>query len=395
VTTDPPLPHALAWLVRLRNICHHLMEPPQFSESTLLMNIAFPLPVAITTVLCAAVCLVGGCSRGPSRQAAAIEFSRIPQADAGGRETQDIIEGIVTGAQPGQQIVLYAKSGRWWVQPLVTHPFTKLGGKSGMKWTNATHLGTDYVAILVEPGYRPPPVLDNLPKVGGPAGSAVIAVVGTKGAAAPPSKTIEFSGYQWRLRDVPSSRGGANNNYSSKNAWTDESGALHMKIAREGNDWSCAEISLTRSLGYGTYKVTVSDASKLDKAVVFTMFTWDYARPDENNGEMDMEYRHWSGSRENFEYFVSPFYAGQNAIRAYMPPATLIHSLRWEPGRATFRTVRASDPASKVVAENIFTSGIPVHGIESFRMCFYIDRFHGLPSQEGSEVVIEKFEYFP
>src|SRR5580704_15414115 len=102
--------------------------------------------------------------------------------------------------------------------------------------------------------------------------------------------------------------------------------------------------------------------------------------------KMNMEYRHWSGSHENFEYFVSPFYAGQNAIRAYMPPATLIHSLRWEAGRATFRTVRSSDPASKVVAENIFTSGIPVHGIESFRMCFYIDRFHGLPSQEGSEV---------
>jgi len=153
-------------------------------------------------------------------------------------------------------------------------------------------------------------------------------VAGTKGAASPPSKTIEFCGYQWRLRDVPSSRGGASNNYSSQNVWTDASGAMHMKIAREGKDWTCAEISLTRSLGYGTYKVTVRDASKLDKAVVFTMFTWDYARPDENSGEMDMEYRHWSGSRENFEYFVSPFYAGQNAIRAYMPPATLIHSLR-------------------------------------------------------------------
>src|SRR5580704_6711918 len=81
--------------------------------------------------------------------------------------------------------------------------------------------------------------------------------------------------------------------------------------------------------------------------------------------KMNMEYRHWSGSLENFEYFVSPFYAGQNAIRAYMPAATLIHSLRWEPGRATFR------------------------------MCLYLDRFHGRPSQEGSEVVIEKFEYFP
>jgi hypothetical protein len=356
---------------------------------------AFALSVATTAILCAGVFLLGGCRRGPRRQAAAIEFSRIPQADPGGSETQDIIEGIVTGAQPGQQIVLYAKSGRWWVQPLVTHPFTKLGGKPNMKWTNATHLGTDYAAILVEPGYRPPPILDNLPNVGGPAGSAVIAVAGTKGAASSPSKTIDFSGYQWRLREVPSSRGGANNNYSAKNVWTDSSGALHMKIAPDGNDWTCAEISLTRSLGYGTYKVTVRDASKLDEVNVFTMFTWDYARPVENNGEMDMEFRHWSGSRENFEYLVSPFYAGQNAIRALMPPAALIHSLRWEPGRAAFRTVRASDPAGKAVAQNIFTSNIPEHGIESFRMCLYIDRYRGLPSAEGSEVVIEKFEYFP
>ena len=82
------------------------MEPLQFSESTLLMNTVFPSPVAISTVLCAAVCLLGGCSRGPNRQAAAIEFTRIPQADPGGRETQDIIEGTVAGAQPGQQIVL-------------------------------------------------------------------------------------------------------------------------------------------------------------------------------------------------------------------------------------------------------------------------------------------------
>lgn len=37
-----------------------------------------------------------------------------------------LIEGVVEGAQPGEQNVLYAKSGQWWIQPLVTHPFTKL-----------------------------------------------------------------------------------------------------------------------------------------------------------------------------------------------------------------------------------------------------------------------------
>src|SRR5258706_4372617 len=76
-----------------------------------------------------------GCHSRHSNSQPSIEFTRIPQADEGGRETHDIIEGRVAGAHPGQQIVLYARSGTWWVQPLVSQPFTKVGPNS--KWTNA------------------------------------------------------------------------------------------------------------------------------------------------------------------------------------------------------------------------------------------------------------------
>src|ERR1035441_8817679 len=216
------------------------------------------VPAAV--ILCVGMCLLAGChSRTPAR---AIEFSRIPEANPGGRETQDIIEGFVTGAHTGQRIVLYAKSGRWYVQPLVTHPFTKLTAQAaGMKWTNATHLGTEYAAILVDQGYHPRPVVDELPKLGGQAEGAVVAIASIKGAASPPSKIVEFSGYSWRLRDAPSSRGGVSNNYSSNNVWVDKHGAMHMKIARAGDAWTCAEVSLTTSLGYGTYKVTVRNTS--------------------------------------------------------------------------------------------------------------------------------------
>src|ERR1700733_1061682 len=44
----------------------------------------------------------------------AIEFTRIPQADEGGRDKHDIIEGRVTGPSAQHQIVLYAKSRVWW-----------------------------------------------------------------------------------------------------------------------------------------------------------------------------------------------------------------------------------------------------------------------------------------
>ena len=36
-----------------------------------------------------------------------------------------VIEGRVTGARPGQQIVLFARSGAWYVQPFTDQPFTK------------------------------------------------------------------------------------------------------------------------------------------------------------------------------------------------------------------------------------------------------------------------------
>src|ERR1019366_638581 len=120
---------------------------------------------AAVILLAIASSSLSGCRKQPAGGSASIEFSRVPQADQGGRAKHDIIEGRVTGAKPGEQIVLYAKSGSWWVQPLVSNPFTKIQGNS--KWTNATHLGTEYAALLVEPGYPPAQTMTALPGVGG------------------------------------------------------------------------------------------------------------------------------------------------------------------------------------------------------------------------------------
>ena len=95
-------------------------------------------------------------------------------------------------------------------------------------WRNSTHLGTEYAALLVEADYRPPARADVLPSPGGP----VIAVATAKGEGSvdrPPAKA-DFSGYEWQIRQVPSDRGGANE-YDPANAWTDERGALHLRIA--------------------------------------------------------------------------------------------------------------------------------------------------------------------
>jgi hypothetical protein len=257
-------------------------------------------------------------------------------------------------------------------------------------------LGTEYAALLVEPGYRPAATIGVLPSPGG----GVVAVSSVKGmeGGSQVSKTLNFSGYEWRIRNAPSSRGGVMNEYDPANAWTDAGGALHLRVTKASGKWVCAEVSLTRTLGYGTYSFVVRDTSHLDPAAVFGMFTWDYAGEDPNHREMSMEMTRWGDpDSKNAQYVVEPFYVPTNVARFEAPPGVLTHSFRWQAGRVAFRTVRGvqKDSGAPVVSEDVFDSGVPVPGVETIRMNLYA--FHGGKNQlqNEAEVVIEKFQYLP
>ncbi|MBC7932346.1 MAG: sensor histidine kinase [Rubrivivax sp.] len=143
------------------------------------VNLVPPVLVRMR-VLLALICFLplGGCNREEADAGPLIQFIKIPQAEQGGRPMFETIEGSVTGARPGQRIVLYARSGAWYVQPFADQPFTDVQPDS--KWRNSTHLGTEYAALLVEPEYQPPAVTDLLPVRGG----AVAAVASTPGTPA-------------------------------------------------------------------------------------------------------------------------------------------------------------------------------------------------------------------
>lgn len=335
--------------------------------------------------------LIGCRAPGPNGQPS-IEFSRVPQADAGAPDKFDIIEGRVKGEHPGQQIVLYARSGSWWVQPLSNQPFTKIQPQS--RWTNSTHLGTEYAALLVNPGFVPPSPVDALPAVGG----AVAAVAVAKGQSAAPSPSIQFSGYEWRVRTAPSHRGSRDNPYEAANAWTDRDGAMHLRIAKTSGRWSCAEVSLVRSLGYGTYSFVVRDTGHLEPGAVFSIFTYDYARADQYYGEMAVEISQWGNPAiKNAQYVVQPFWVPANVVRFAAPAGVVTHSFRWEPGRVEFRTVRGSQTigSASPVAEHVFVAGVATHGVESVRANLYVYGPAHQPLEKGAEVVIDKFEYLP
>ncbi|MGB2603118.1 MAG: hypothetical protein WBC78_05960, partial [Candidatus Sulfotelmatobacter sp.] len=79
------------------------------------------------------------------------------------------------------------------------------------------------------------------------------------------------------------------------------------------------------------------------------------------------------------------------------PPGTLTHTMLWEPGRASFKTVRGSSmrAGAPVVSEHVFTSGVPSPGQELLEFMLYFVASDKNPIQKGAEVVVEKFEFLP
>jgi hypothetical protein len=335
-----------------------------------------------------------GACQGPPSGSPSIEFTTVPEAGAGGSDRVAPITGRVTGARDDQQIVLFAKSGVWWVQPLTIKPFTPIDADSTFR--NTTHLGTEYAALLVEPDYRPPATVDVLPKVGG----RVVAVAAVKGKGdfvERPRRTLAFSGYEWELRAIPSDRGGANE-YDPDNAWTDDEGLLHLRLASRGGRWTSVEVINTRSLGYGTYSFVVRDTSQLDPAAALGMLTWDEQGADQNHRELDIEISQWGVKTvNNAQYVVQPYYVPANVSRFAAPPGLLTHTFRWEPGRVLFKTMRGAvlGTSAAALAEHEFTAGIPVPGTERVRMNLYFFRYSAEPPKRDVEVVIERFQYLP
>lgn len=337
-----------------------------------------------------------GCHSQKSGGGPSIEFTHIPPAAQGGPERVDTISGRVRNARPNQQIVIYAHSGQWWVQPQPDHPLIPIRADS--TFGTETHLGFEYAALLVDPEYHPLPTLDLAPTRGGPVAFVTI-VKGTGALQFAPVGSLRFSGYDWAVRTIASDKGGRNNLYDPENAWTDASGALHMQIKKRSSMWSCAEIFLNHSLGYGTYSVTVRDTSHLEPAAAFSMFVFDEWASEQHFREMDIEVggRRDATNKYNAQYVIQPLFIPGNLFAFKAPSGTLTYVLRWESGHATFKTLRgrSAGAGAQLVSEHEFTSAIPGPGKAVPRLIFFVVASDKNPMQKPSEVVVEKFEYLP
>jgi hypothetical protein len=347
-----------------------------------------------------------GCHSSSRNSAATVAFSKVAAAyqespyktDITERDYKtDIIEGRVTGARSGQRIVLYAKTdGRWGVCRQSGQPFTNI--ETDGRWKASVHLGIRYAALLVEPTYNPPEQTESLPLVGN--GVVALAVVNGEGPAQvlPSPKILNFSGYEWTTSAGPIFRAGSRNFFDPANVWTDERGALHLRISGSPGKWTAAEVKLTRSLGYGTYRFQVRDVSHLEPSALLTLITWDGGGTESNRRELDVELGRWGHlDNTNVDYVVQPYYVPANFVAFRAPPGLYTHSFRWESGNVTFSTVAGSSNSGggRVINQHVFTSGVPSPGGESVRIALYVFHQGQIALKNENEVIIDKFEYLP
>lgn len=107
-----------------------------------------------------------GTKKGNGPIPPAVTITQIPPRGEG-EDSQGNIAGSVTGvaAPEKYKIVIYTHTNQWYVQPLIDAPYTPINEDG--TWSNWTHLGYRYAALLVRPSFQPKATLLALPQVGG------------------------------------------------------------------------------------------------------------------------------------------------------------------------------------------------------------------------------------
>lgn len=215
---------------------------------------------------------------------------------------------------------------------------------------------------------------------------------------------LAFSGYDWLVK---SGRWGPDNNYFShlpQNVWVDGQGRLHLKLTRSQGVWRCAEVILTQSLGYGTYRFYIdSPVSDPPPNVVTGLFTWSNF-PDFSHREIDIEFSRWREGPDapDGQFVVQPWTPPGHRERFTLKDAlSSVHSLTWEPNQIWFRSLAGGDPDTDDPGDSMaewrfdHPDEVPRPGDENPRINLWL--IGGAPPGDGNEfeLIVRRFEHVP
>lgn len=219
-------------------------------------------------------------------------------------------------------------------------------------------------------------------------------------------RTIQFSGYEWIVRDKGLSGPGPNK-WSGSNVWLDKDGDLHLKITHTNNGWYCAEVTTTERLGFGEYQFQViGTIDQLDPNVVLGLF--NYPTSDvgtDGTNEIDIEFAHWGNAEWPIGNFtVWPVESGLTQISESFPVELngtyTTHRFIWESQQIFFQSLHGHENDDKNVITNwLFKPDEPLKYISQQSMPIHINLwlFEGQSPMNGNEVeiIIHSFTFTP
>jgi len=223
------------------------------------------------------------------------------------------------------------------------------------------------------------------------------------------TQTLRFSGYDWTVKSGKVIGPGPND-WNAANVRVDTSGALHLKIAKREGRWSCGEVMMTRSLGFGTYTFEVEGRiDRLDPNVVLGLF--NYTTPEvgpDGTNEIDIEISRWGVTKfPNGNYTVWPAKSGvkqtSKTFEFSLPgggPAVTTQRFTWSRDQILFESLygRPNDGGRELgrwlFEPTASQDGVPQHPLPVL-MNLWLMR--GLPPADGREIeiVVRRFTFTP
>lgn len=222
-------------------------------------------------------------------------------------------------------------------------------------------------------------------------------------------RTLSFAGRTWRVKG-PGYYGPGPNSFSNSTSavWVDESGRLHLTIAKVGSTWFSTEVALVEALGYGDYVFTTRGRlDTLDPTAVLGLYVWEYGpcwdpallwwNP---HNETDIEFSRWGvANGPNAQYVTQPYDWGGNRHQfsmSFTADEVTSHAFRWRPDRIEYRSWRggpqAESPASTVTSWTYTGPHIPRP--DQPRVHLNLWQVDGAPAVT-QEVVMDDFRFLP
>ena len=210
---------------------------------------------------------------------------------------------------------------------------------------------------------------------------------------------LSFAGYQWQVKDGYDYPG--KNHWSSRQAWVDEAGALHLRLEKRGL-WYCAEVISREYFSYGRFSFQViGELDRLDPQVVLGLFLYHPASLE----EADVEVARW-GRAQNpnglFGLYRQERHDAQ-PFRFVLPEGTYsTYQIEWLPEQLRFVGQYGHRSDEEAVFARWQYPKKPVLGDLLFerrhlqvRMNLWL--YGGRQPQNGKdvEVVIHDFQYRP